>query len=262
VNLTNVITVTGTILQVVLVALLLLRGAARKFRFFFSYTVFALAAELTKFILRIGGHKFGYFYAYWATEAAYVVLGFLALYEVFRHLYRHLYYLRWVKLLLPVTSFLLLVLSLWWAGTVLGEVERPLAVLYALEFTVHLLQMGFFAAIFFVAFRFEVYEERYAFGIAAGFWISATGILATMVVRSEFGITYKNLLNFLPTGAYLLAVLIWLHAFARKQPPAYFAQFNHLYDPQGFLKRLQEWRRQIKERMKWKEHYQLISRFF
>jgi hypothetical protein len=250
------------VLQALLILLLFIRGAARKFRFFFSYTVFAVAAELTKFILMIGGHEVGYFYGYWAAEAVYAVLGFLALYEVFRHLYRHLYYLRWVKLLLPVTSFLLLALSLWWAGTVLGAVKRPLAVLYALEFTVHLLQMGFFAAIFFVAFRFEVYEERYAFGIAAGFWISATGILATMVVRSEFGIRYKNLLNFLPTGAYLLAVLIWLHAFARKQPPAYFAQFNHLYDPQGFLKRLQEWRRQIKERMKWKEHYQLISRFF
>ena len=261
-SLINVINVLVPALQAVLIAIIFVRGAARNFRFFVSYTVFAVVAAIARFILRIGGHKSAYYYGYWATEAVYAVLGFLALYEVFRHLYRHLYYLRWVRLLLPVTSLVLLALSLWWLGKVPDQADRLLAVLYSLEFTVHLLQMGFFVAIFFVAFRFEVYEERYAFGIAAGFWVSAIGILATMVVRSEYGITYKNLLHFLPTGAYLLAVLIWLHAFARKQPPAYFAQFSHLYDPQGFLKRLQEWRRQIKEITKWKEHSRLISRFF
>jgi hypothetical protein len=250
------------ILQAALVVLLFTRGATSKFRFFFSYTVFAVVAEIARFFLRIGGYRFGYYYVYWITEALYAILGFLALYEVFRHLYRHLYYLRWVKLLLPLTSLILLVLSLWWMGKVPGQANRLFAVLLALEFTVHLLQMGFFVAIFFVAFRFEVYEERHAFGIAAGFWISALGMLVYAVVRSEFGIENKNLLNFVPISAYLLAVLIWLHAFARPQPPAYFAQFRHLFNPQGLTERLQEWKRHIKEIMKWKEHSRPISRFF
>ncbi len=261
-SLVNAIYAAALALQSALIALLFTRGATRHFRFFFSYTAFAVIAETTKFVLKIGDHKFGYFYAYWATEAIYSILGFLALYEVFRHLYRHLYYLIWVRLLLPLTSIVLLALSLWWATTVFVTVNRPLAALYALEFTVHLLQMGFFAAIFIVAFRFDIFEERYAFGIAAGFWVSATGILATMVIRSEFGIAYKKLLNFLPTGAYLLAVLIWLHAFAHKQPPGYVAEVHYPGDRPGLLKRLQERIRQIKETIKWKEHSHLISRFF
>ena len=261
-SLANVINVLVPVLQTGLIALVLIRSATKKFHFFFSYTVFAVIAALIRFVLRVSGHKSAYFYAYWTTEALYSILGFLALFEVFRHLYRHLYYLLWVRLLLPLTSLVLLALSLWWTGTVLGTVERPLAILYALEFTVHLLQMGFFAAIFIVAFRFEIFEERYAFGIAAGFWVSATGILATMVIRSEFGIAYKNLLNFLPTGAYLLAVLIWLHAFARKLPPGHFEQLRNPEGPQGFLGSVQERIRQIKEIMKWKEHSHLISRFF
>ena len=260
-SLINAIYAAALALQLALIALLLMRGAVRDFRFFCSYTAFAVISEITKFILKIRDHKFGYFYTYWATEAIYSILGFLALYEVFRLLYRHLYYLLWVRLLIPLTSIVLLALSLWWTGIVLGTVERPLAILYALEFTVHLLQIGFFAAIFIVAFRFDVFEERYAFGITAGFWVSATGILATMIIRSEFGITYKNLLNFLPTGAYLLAVLIWLHAFAHKQPPGNLAR---IHDPgdQPSLLRLQDRIRRIKEIMKWKEHSQLISRFF
>ncbi len=259
---TNAIYIAVLILQILLILLLFVRGEPNRFRFFFSYAAFAVVAELTKFAIIVRGHKSAYFYAYWVTEAIYSIFGFLALYEVFRHLYRHLYYLIWVRLLLPLTSIVLLALSLWWATTVFVTVNRPLATLYALEFTVHLLQMGFFAAIFVVAFRFDIFEERHAFGIAAGFWVSATGILATMVIRSEFGIAYKNLLNFLPTGAYLLAVLIWLHAFAHKQPPGYIAEVHYPGNRPGLLKRLQERIRQIKETIKWKEHSQLISRFF
>jgi len=259
---TNFINLLVLVLQLGLIVLVVIRDSTKNFRFFFSYNIFAVLAELLRFILRVSGSKSAYYYGYWATEAIYAILGFLALHEVFRHLYRHLYYLRWVKFLLPITTLILLLLSLWWTGKVPDKADQLLAILYALEFTVHLLQMGFFAAIFIVAFRFEIFEERYAFGIAAGFWVSATGILATMVIRSEFGIAYKNLLNFLPTGAYLLAVLIWLHAFARKQPPGHFEQLRNPSGPQGFLGSVQERIRQIKEIMKWKEHSQLISRFF
>jgi hypothetical protein len=247
-NLTNILSWSVLILQAWLVVLLVRRGSHRAFRFFFGYTVFAVAAEIAKFAS--DGKPFAYFYVYWTTEAFYALLGFAALYEVFDHLFQHFYYLRGFKLLFPGAALVSLALSTLWIflhGQPVPDLPL-LTMIFALELAVRWLQIGLLVLIFFLAVYYEQYSQHRAFGIAAGFGISALGILATVMVRSEFGTKYPNLLLFLPPVAYLVAILIWLVSFIRPEPPDYFAALRGL-DPWAIVRQIKQWKKEAKEKL-------------
>jgi len=83
------------------------------FRFFFWYSLFAIVAELVKFLLfEPGKNTWPYFWAAWGSEAIYAILGFLAIYEVFRHVFENFHHLRWFKFLLPITVALMLAIAI------------------------------------------------------------------------------------------------------------------------------------------------------
>ena len=247
-NLANILSWSGPVLQAWLVALLVPRGAHRIFRFFFGYTVFAVAAQNAKVVS--DGKPFAYFYIFWTTETLYALLGFAALYEVFDHLFRHFYYLRGFKLLFPGAALVSLVLSTLW--TFLHGQPVPdlplLTVIFALELAVRWLQTGLLVLIFCLAVYYEQYSQHRAFGIAAGFGISALGTLAMIMVRSEFGTKYPNLLLFLAPVAYLVAILIWLISFIRPEPPDYFGALRGL-DARGIVRQIKQWKKEAKEKL-------------
>ena len=79
--------------------------------------------------------------------------------------------------------------------------------------------------------------------------MAAFGILATIVIRSIFGTKYASVLQFVPSVTYLLAVLIWLISFFRPERDP-FAGLDHLFTPELFMERLEEYKRIFKERIK------------
>jgi hypothetical protein len=228
------------VLQVCLIGLLLRRRAHRVFPRFFVYNVFAVAAEIIKFLLF--HRRAAYYRFYWGAEAGYSLLGFLAIYEVFSHLFRSFYRLWWFKFLLPSTTTFMLALAV-----VIPIIRTPLntdsalAVLYSAEIAVQFLQVGIFFLIFLIALMFNMYYRQYAFGIAAGLGISAVGTLLTVIFRTGFGSKYKNLLTLMPSVAYDCAVVVWI---------ASFHDFRHLFTPELFLEHLDRYREQIKGIMK------------
>ncbi len=224
------------------------RGAYKTYRFFFVYTVFAIVAELTKFSLyHPDRNTWVYFWVSWGSEAIYAILGFLAIYEVFNHVFENFRTFGWFKLLLPLTGVVMLGIS------ILIPIVRPavdtdplLEGIFSLQIAVRCLQLGIFFLIFLLARFFDLDYRQYAFGIAAGFGIAAAGILLGTLVRTGLGLKFIMFFQYFPSVAYCIAVTVWLASFVRPEPDDPFRDFRHLFTPALFLEQLQRYKQEVK----------------
>jgi len=224
------------------------RGAQKDYRFFFSYTLFAIAAELTKFVLtEPGKNTWLYFWVAWGCEGIYAMLGFLAIYEVFGHVFENFHQLMWFKFLLQITALIMLSIA------VLIPLVHPavdteplLEGIFALQLAVRCLQLGVFFLIFLLARVFDLDYRQYAFGIAAGFGIAAAGILLGTLVRTGLGLKFLMYFRFVPSVAYCIAVTVWLASFLRAEPDDPFRDFRHMFTPQLFLGQLERYKQQVR----------------
>lgn len=236
-------------LQTCLAVLLLRRRVYRTFPFFVTYTVFAVCAEICKLTLVLlrQHNTLKYFYLYWSAEAIYAVLGFMAIYEVFRYVFENFNSLQWFRLLLPAMGVVMVGIS-----TLIALVHRPVdteplqEAIFSLQIAVRCLQLGVFFLIFWLARLFDLDYRQYAFGIAAGFGIAATGILLGTLVRTGLGLKFIIFFQYVPTVAYCIAVTVWLASFVRPEPDDPFRHFRHLFTPELFLEQLQRYKQEVK----------------
>ena len=236
------------VLQTWLALLMWRRGTMKQFRVFFVYTVFAVIAEITRFTLyHPNTNTWAYFWVSWGSEAIYAVLGFLAIYEVFRHVFENFRHFTWFKLLLPVTAAIMLSIA-----ALIPIVHRAVQTdpllegILDLQIAVRCLQLGVFFLIFLLARVFDLDYRQYAFGIAAGFGIAAAGILAGTLVRTGGGLKFLIFFRYIPGVAYCIAVTVWVASFVRREPEDPFRNFRHLFTPELFLEQLQRYRRDVR----------------
>lgn len=236
------------VLQTWLALLLARRGAYKSFPVFFTYTVFAVVAEVCKFaIAQYSQHMMRYFYFYWGAEALYAVLGFLAIYEVFRRVFENFTSLPWFKFLLPLVGFGMLAISVLLSIVHKAVETAPLLeAIYSLQIAVRCLQIGVFFLIFLLARAFELDYRQYAFGIAAGFGIASAGILLGTLVRTGLGLKSLMFFQYVPIVAYCIAVTVWLVSFFRPEPEDLFRDFRHMFTPDLFLVRLERYKQDIR----------------
>ncbi|HEY2496899.1 MAG TPA: hypothetical protein VGK24_07510 [Candidatus Angelobacter sp.] len=247
-NLDTVLGLIPPVLQTCLAFLLVRRRLYREFPFFLAYTVFAVVAEIYKFLLvRNQINTLKYFYVYWGSEAIYAVLGFLAIHEVFRRVFENFNGLPWFKFLLPAMGLLMLGIA------VLIPIVHPavqtapvLETIFSLQIAVRCLQLGVFFLIFLLAQIFNLDYRQYAFGIAVGFGIAATGILSATILRTGFGLKFLIFFQYFPIVTYCIAVTVWLASFVRPEPSDPFRNFRHLFTPELFLERLQRYKREVR----------------
>ena len=236
------------VLQTWLALLLVRRRAHKSFPFFFTYTVFAVVAELCKFaFVQYSRPTMMYFYFYWGAEAIYATLGFLAIHEVFRRVFENFKSLPWFKFLLPLVGLGMLAISVL-ISIVHRAVETPplLEGIYSLQIAVRCLQIGVFFLIFLLARTFELDYRQYAFGIAAGFGIAAAGILLGTLVRTGLGLKSLMFFQYVPIVAYCTAVTVWLVSFVRPEPEDLFRDFRHLFTPELFLGRIEKYKQEVR----------------
>jgi len=236
------------VMQTWLALLLVRRRAYKRFPFFLTYTVFAVVAELCKFVVaRYSQHPMRYFYLYWGAEAVYATLGFLAIHEVFRQIFENFTSLTWFKFLLPMVGLGMLAISAL-ISIVHRAVETPpfLEGIYSLQIAVRCLQIGVFFLIFFLARAFELDYRQYAFGIAAGFGIAAAGILLGTLVRTGIGLKSVIFFQYVPVVAYCIAVTVWLVSFVRPEPEDPFREFRPMFTPELFLGRLEKYKEEVR----------------
>ena len=228
--------------------LMLRRGTHKKYRFFFSYTVFAIAAALAKFLLtEPGKNTWLSFWVAWGCEGVYAVLGFLAIYEAFDHVFENFHHLGWFKYLLPVTAAVMLSIAVLIPLVHAAVDTDPLLEgIFTLQIAVRCLQLGVFFLIFLLARVFDLDYRQYAFGIAAGFGIAAAGILLGTLVRTGLGLNFLIFFRYVPSMAYCMAVTVWLVSFVRVEPEDPFRDFQHLFTPELFLGRLKRYKQDVR----------------
>jgi hypothetical protein len=233
-------------LQSCLAVFMARRRVYRRYPFFFAYTVFAIVAEITRFSL-YNPRSWAYFWLSWGIEALYAVLGFLAIFEVFSHVFEAFNHFSWFKFLLPVTgSIMLLIAILIPIVHPAVDTEPLLQGLFFLQVAVRSLQLGIFFLIFFLARFFDLDYRQYAFGIAAGFGIAAAGILLSTLVRTGGGLKFLIFFKYVQSVSYCVAVTVWLASFVRPEPEDPFRDFRHLFTPESFLIELQRYKQEVK----------------
>ena len=244
----NLLLLAPPVLQSVLAILMVWRGTYKRFHFFFVYTLFAIVAEITKFIVYDPNRNtWTHFWISWGSEAIYAVLGFLAIYEVFRYVFENFQHLAWFKFLLPVTGAIMLGIAL-----LIPIVHRAvdtdtlLEGIFALQLAVRSLQLGVFFLIFLLARIFDLDYRQYAFGIAAGFGITVIGILLGTLVRTGLGLEFLMFFKYVPPVAYCIAVTVWLASFLRAEPDDPFRDFRHLFTPQLFAEQLRRYKQEVR----------------
>ena len=194
------------------------RGLHAQFRYFFVYMLYAVVTESVR--LATSERGWTHYYIYWTTEAVYAILAFFAIYEVFHSVFRNFDKVKGFRYLFPSVG-------LFMAGvSIIRAVTRPenelvpyLAIIIALKIAVGFLQVGLFSLFILLVRLFRVQSRRYAFGIALGFGISASGDLSFFLLRSEFGTKLNHVVGFALPIVYIIAVAVWLFTFIQPQSP-------------------------------------------
>jgi hypothetical protein len=235
-------------LQSCLAALMARRRIYREYPAFFTYTIFAIVAETAKFSLyHPDRNTWIHFWVAWGSEALYAVLGFMAIYEVFLHVFAAFHHLAWFKFLLPLTGAIMLSISVL-IPIVHPAVDTELVLqgIFFLQITVRCLQVGIFFLIFSLARFFDLDYRQYAFGIAAGFGIAAAGILLGTLVRTGGGLKFLMFFQYASSVSYCVAVAVWLASFVRPEPDDPFRDFRHLFTHELFLQQLQRYKQEVR----------------
>lgn len=189
-----------------------------------------------------------YFRAYLVTQPIYALLGYLAIAEVFYHVFKNFHQIRWFKFLFPGVGAVALGISV-----LIAAVHPPvqasgfLAAMFVLEIMVRCLQLGVFFLIFGLANFFDLFWRQYSFGIASGFGVAAFGLLTTTIVRFVSGTKLLFVFKFLLPVTYLIAVVIWLIAFLKPLPPDPLRKIRPLLTPEIMDEWADAFRRASKE---------------
>jgi hypothetical protein len=208
-------------LLLLLVGVLVRRGAYRTFPFFFTYVAFGAAADVTRFLTQ--GHHSLYFWIYWLTDAGYALLGALAMYELLRKVLRGFSHIWWTHLIFPAVVTVGVGLSIWRMHVVPPQLQGPLRLwIVTGEIAVRIVQVFIFAGLVtFIGF-FGFRWRQYPLGIAAGFGVYSTVALLTTIKFSDFGTRFRFLWDATSVVAYSFAVLIWIGFFfvpEKEEPP-------------------------------------------
>ncbi len=203
-------------LQAWILFLLCRKGLYRRFPLFLLYTVVQIVTGLA--LAASVGSK-GYFYLFWWTTALQGLLSVLALHEGFRAVFGTFYRLPWFRRLWPATVSVIWAYAAWRAWAHPLHFTRTGAMLVSVaivaSYTIVGLVLLFFLVVKVVRARYRLYE----FNIVYGLGITALGLMIGALVRSEFGTKFAWITEWGPTLAYLVAVLVWLSAFLRKESP-------------------------------------------
>jgi hypothetical protein len=207
---------------------------------FFVYVLGSALIALFRF--SVSGNYLLYFKAYWITEALIVFVGLLALYEVFRRVFRAFFFMySWFWMLFP--TVVLVVASI---ATVHALRHPPIqaipliGVIFSLEIGVNVIRSGIFVLFFITIWFFKVRRNNYALRIVDGFALIALSGLVYQL-RSSFGAGFNRVVMYAVPTANILALLLWLYTFI--QPPEPDPKWELEISPQQLLDDIRQYTR-------------------
>lgn len=215
-------------LQLALALIFLVRRHYRRFPWFFTYTLYSLAATALRHAVITRPSLF--YDVYWVSEIFYGILALLSMREVFKIASDIFYFGRgWTRFIPRFTVFAVIVYSLWQAiyhapshTPGYAAMAHLQAGAYALTFGIRYLEVGICLLCLRLTWRkhFPITLQRYDFSILIGFGIFGLLFLFVFVARLTFGLTsLEGVYRYAPGIAYLLTTIIWLRAFLGEEPP-------------------------------------------
>ena len=199
------------LMMALLAAVMKHRHLHRELPAFFAYAVFTAVRTPILFFL-LHRHPGIYPYFYWIAEGTSAALGFAAIYEVFRHLFRiHETTRRLGGLLFRWTAGAFVLLAVVAAALAQQSDENWLAaaVLAAAQ-GVRLVQCGLLVFLFCFSFFSGLAWRSHLLGIAVGFGLFAGVQLASAAMQVHTGVVSLQTWSWINMASYNCAVLVWV----------------------------------------------------
>jgi len=239
------------ILQGALLGALLRKHVPKWLRWFFIYLLSNFLFGIGLLLIRHMEHA--YTILYWTGDTIVTLLILLAIYEVFRLVFKKFYDLPWFRWVLPVVAVALIgfgsLRAILHSG--LRETGSLLVFqIYYFEITAGILQVGIFFLFLVLVKFFRLPWKQYTFGIAMGFGVSAAGSLVAFVVRSEFGTKFDPIFRFVVPLTYTIGVAIWLITFLWPVPKSSNNAMTPALTPEAVVSELKQYTRTVKEILK------------
>jgi len=196
-------------LQVLLVAMLLIKKTWQRFPVFTAYACFNLFEAGITYAL--SGNGMLYFYSYWICEGIATILGFAVVYEVFRSLFAHHEALRkMANFMFPCALAFLVLLGLIVIAFQPPAKQSHLSAMVMLVAEAgRIIEVGLLIFLFLFSTAFGLHWKTPVFGIALGLGLFVTVDLISVTLRWHFGNGVSNVLNLARGIAFCLSVLMW-----------------------------------------------------
>jgi hypothetical protein len=193
-----------------------LRGLARRYPIFFSYTILLPARDLVLLFLPYGERR--YSRVFWWGEAGAILLSLGVIVETVRLLIESYPFLRAVFKLLWIVGILAatvaLAILLWTKGQGEGLIIESII---SSERSARFLQVCLLITVIFLISRLGLTWHSYSVGIAAGFGVYAALDLTLLELRANLHVIPDTAFVLLRSAAYNLAVIIWGIYFLRRR---------------------------------------------
>jgi len=201
----------GTVsLQAIMAVMMVIRKLHTRLPIFFAYTVFHVFGSA----LMWGAARISYadyFYSYWSLEIIDSFLVLLVIQEIFSAVLAEYESLKSLgELLFRWGTLLIVVITVFTASAAPGaDSDRLVAGLMVLQRSVALVQIGLLMLLFFFCRWFGLTWRDHVFGIALGFGISSSFVLASGSIRTVLGKTAEKMYEYATPASYTLGVIIW-----------------------------------------------------
>ncbi len=229
----------GGILQAALaIALVRRRLWRRAFPWFFLYVCYSLA-NVTVLLLSAAflTNRRAYFTIYGVMQAIYAAVAVAAMNEALHKIFKP-YYLRrtWLRFMVPCVVFAILMLAFVNSLKHTPIEAGPLTIIYiSLDLAANYMLAGIFGFFGILVLFWRTKWLDPPFGVMLGFGIfSVIGMLAD-ALRSDVGKQMDLVFIYAAAVAYVVACVVWLHAFRQRDPPS---QPGSTVDPKELLQLL------------------------
>ncbi len=213
---TNVLWLVPLALQCVIAVVMSLRGLARRYPAFFSYTILLPARDVALLFLPYDGRR--YSRVYWWGEAGAVLLALGVIVETIWFLIESYPFLRavfrvfWVVGVIAAAAAVAILL---WTDR--ASEGRIIESIILFERSARFLQVCLLIAVIFFISRLGLTWHSYSVGITAGFGIYAAIDLALLELRAHLHAITDSAFVLLRSAAYNLAVIVWAVYFLRRR---------------------------------------------
>lgn len=210
-NLIDLTILIGTVsLQAIIAVVMLIRKLHARLPIFFAYTVFHVAGALVMWAASRVSYA-DYFYIYWSLEIIDACLSLLVIQEIFSVVMAEYESLKSLGDLLFRWGTLLIVgITVFSASAAPGaDSDRLVAGLLVLQRSVGLVETGLLLLLFLFCRWFGLTWRDHVFGIALGFGIMASLVLAAGSLRAHMGLEAQRMYEYANPASYTLAVMIW-----------------------------------------------------